>query len=69
MDQADQADRVTCPQSGEVLKPEKRGVWNTKGPGGKPQRFGILKKHHHNRQECPWSGLPVPVVDRVGKID
>lgn len=37
----DDQDRITCPQSGESLKPEK--VWETKDPSGKPQRFGVLK--------------------------
>lgn len=62
----DDQDQVTCPQSGESLKPEK--VWETKDPSGKPQRFGTMKKHHHNMQECPWSYLPVP-ANRIDKKD
>lgn len=62
----DDQDRITCPQSGESLKPEK--VWETKNPDGNPQRFGTFKKHHHNRRECPWSHLSVPAT-RENKKD
>jgi len=60
-------DRVICPQSGERLSPD--SVWDTKTPSGKPQRLGVLPKHHHGAswhnskdgKPCDWNGLPVPV--------
>ena len=62
----DEQDRIICPQSQERLIPER--VWDSKtaGPGQTPQRLGTFKKHHHHREECPWSGLPV-VVEREQK--
>ena len=57
--QPDEQERGVCPQSGERLVPEK--VYDGTTPDGKTVPRAILKKHHHMRQECPYSGLPVDV--------
>lgn len=58
----DPEERGVCPASGERLVPEK--VYDGITPDGKTAPRGILKKHHHRREECPYSGLPVP-IERV----
>lgn len=61
-----ETDGVVCPESynkGKIHAPE-RVYEGTEH--GKPVRRGILSSHRHRYQseDCPWSGLPVPVVPR-----
>lgn len=57
--QPDPQERGICPQSGERLIPEK--VYDGVRPDRKTEPRGILKKHHHRGEECPWSGMPVSI--------
>ena len=61
MENQDELDRIVCPESGERLVPER--VWESKDPKSKQiHRYGVMKKHHHNSQECDYSGHVEKVV-------
>lgn len=70
MEKPNERDGVTCPEARDqtrVWPPEK--VYEVAQPKGPPIRRGILGKHKHGpwwnkKEECPWSGMPVPVVPR-----
>lgn len=63
-------ERVGCPDAGKYSKDktyEPERVIDTRKPDGTVVPQDILKKHTHKSwfggrtDECPWSGLPVPV--------
>ena len=56
MNKPDVGDRIRCPESNDVLSPDK--VWDSTLPDGKRVRYGIYGKHNHGGEECWRSGLP-----------
>ena len=57
---AEEMDRVVCPPTGEKSLPDR--VWEgAPTPDGKRIRYGTLRKHQHDGNECNQSGTVQPV--------
>lgn len=61
----DEQDRVVCPPTKELIEPVK--VWESKDPvTKKTNRYGTMRQHQHDKQDCEYSGHTGP-VERLPK--
>ncbi len=61
-------EKIVCPVTGERLEPAQ--VWDSEIRHRRRDEtvsvsrttYGVFKVHHHQQEECPWSGHIVDVV-------
>ena len=53
---------LICPNGGEEMVPMK--VWESRLPDGSVIHYGQLHPHTHYDQECEWSHMVQPLIER-----